>query len=98
MSEKTYPGSNEWLIHVCRQAGFTPRILQDAEREPAVISFVTAGLGVAVLPEQIKRLPHEGVVFRPLRQRLAADSWAIWKVNNASGCLKQYIQIVKELS
>src|SRR6266481_8177370 len=98
MSQKAYPGSNEWLIDVCREAGFSPRILQDADREPAVISFVAAGLGVALLPEQIKRLPHEGVIFRPLRQRLAADSWAVWKGNNSSDCLKQYIQIVKEVS
>jgi DNA-binding transcriptional LysR family regulator len=98
MSEKTYPGFNEWLINACREAGFNPRILQEADREPAVISFVAAGLGVALLPEQIKRLPHEGVIFRPLRQRLTADSWAVWKGNNSSDCLKQYIQIVKELS
>jgi DNA-binding transcriptional LysR family regulator len=98
MSQKTYPGSNEWLIDACREAGFTPRILQDADREPAVISFVAAGLGVALLPEQIKRLPHEGVIFLPLRRRLTAESWAVWKGNNASGCLKQYLQIVKELS
>jgi len=98
MSQKTYPGSNEWLIDACREAGFTPRILQDADREPAVISFVAAGLGVALLPEQIKRLPHEGVIFLPLRRRLTAESWAVWKVNNASACLKQYLQIVKELS
>jgi len=45
MSQKTCPGSNEWLINTCREAGFTPRILQDADREPAVISFVAAGLG-----------------------------------------------------
>lgn len=98
MSEKAYPGSNEWLIETCRGAGFTPRILQDADREPAVISFVAAGLGVALLPEQIKRLPHEGVIFRPLLRRLTADSWAIWRGNNSSDCLKQYIQIVRELS
>ena len=98
MSAKTYPGSNEWLVDACREAGFTPRILQDADREPAVISFVAAGLGVALLPEQIKKLPHQGVIFRPLQQRLAAGSWAVWNGNNSSDCLKQYIQIVKELS
>jgi hypothetical protein len=98
MSEKTYPGSNEWLIDACREAGFTPRILQDAAREPAVIRFVADRLGVALIPEQIKRLPHEGVIFLPLRRRLTAESRAVWKVNNASGCLKQYLQIVKEVS
>jgi DNA-binding transcriptional LysR family regulator len=98
MSSKTYPGSNEWLVESCRKAGFTPRILQDADREPAVISFVAAGLGVALLPEQIKTLPHQGVIFRPLQRRLTADSWAVWNPNNSSNCLKQYIQIVKEQS
>ena len=98
MSVKTYPGSNEWLIDACRKAGFTPRILQDADREPAVISFVAAGLGVALLPEQIKKLPHQGVIFRPFRQRLTVDSWAVWNANNSSDCLKRYVQIVKQLS
>jgi hypothetical protein len=27
---------------------------------------MTDGLGVALLPEQAKKLPHERVVFRPL--------------------------------
>ena len=98
MSEKAYPGSNEWLISACREAEFTPRILQEADREPALISFVAAGLGVALLPEQIRRLPHEGVIFLPLRRRLTAESWAVWKGNDSSSCLKQYVQIVKELS
>jgi DNA-binding transcriptional LysR family regulator len=98
MSENDYPGCNEWLINTCRAVGFNPRILQDADREPAVISFVAAGLGVALLPEQIKRLPHEGVIFLPLRQQLTADSWAVWKANNSSDRLRQYIEIVKELS
>jgi DNA-binding transcriptional LysR family regulator len=98
MSERTYPGSNDRLIDVCREAGFTPKILQDSDREPPVISFVAAGLGVALLPEQIKRLPHEGLIFRPLLRLLTADSWAIWKGNKSSDCLKQYIQIVKDLS
>jgi hypothetical protein len=52
----------------------TPRILQDVDREPAVISFVAAGLGVVLLPEPIKRFPHEGVIFRPLRRRSTAES------------------------
>jgi DNA-binding transcriptional LysR family regulator len=96
MSEKSYPGFNEWLIDLCRQSGFTPRILQDVEREPGAISFVAAGLGVALLSEQIKRLPHDGVTFVPVRQHLTVDSWAVWKGGNPSDCLKHYIQIVRE--
>ena len=38
------------------------------------------------------------MIFLPLQPRLIAESWAVWKGNNSSGCLKRYIQIVKELS
>src|SRR2546422_9829227 len=33
MSEKTHPGFRDWLCETCQRAGFTPRILQDAELE-----------------------------------------------------------------
>ncbi|MEO8427761.1 MAG: LysR substrate-binding domain-containing protein [Verrucomicrobiota bacterium] len=98
LSEKTYPGVREWLVEACRQADFTPRILQDADREPAVIKFVAARLGVALLPQQIQMLPHEGVVFRPLDPVLITESCAVWRPDNRSNCLEHYVRIVKELS
>src|SRR5882672_2936016 len=39
MSEKTHPGFRDWLNLTCQQAGFTPRVLQDAEVEPALMTF-----------------------------------------------------------
>ena len=87
----------DWLVEACRQADFTPRILQDADREPAVIKFVAAKLGVALLPQQIQMLPHEGVVFRPLKPALITESCAVWRPDNRSNCLEHYVRIVKEL-
>jgi hypothetical protein len=98
LSDKTYPGVREWLVETCRQADFTPRILQDADREPAVIKFVAARMGVALLPQQIQMLPHEGVVFRPLKPTLITESCAVWRPDNRSNCLEHYVRIVKELS
>src|SRR5258708_22768226 len=66
MSEKTYPGSNEWLVNACREAGFSPSILQEADRDPSVISFDAGGLRGALPPEQIKRLHHESAIIPPL--------------------------------
>jgi DNA-binding transcriptional LysR family regulator len=66
MSEKTHPGFRDWLNGMCQQAGFTPRVLQDAELEPALMTFVAEGLGVTLAREHIKRLPHPGVAFRPV--------------------------------
>ncbi|HEY5892065.1 MAG TPA: LysR family substrate-binding domain-containing protein, partial [Chthoniobacterales bacterium] len=98
MSAKTHPGAREWLIETCQSAGFAARILQEADVEPTAIKFVADGLGVAFMPEQITGLPHEGVVFRPLSPRLCRESTMAWRADNPSKPLKDYIQIVKELS
>ena len=64
MSEASYPGYREWLTKTCEAAGFTPKVLQDVDLERTMIQAVAAGLGVALVPEQLKKLEHENVVFR----------------------------------
>jgi DNA-binding transcriptional LysR family regulator len=96
MSETTHPGSHAWLCGVCQQAEFTPRILQEVELEADLLIFVADGLGVTLAREQIKRLPHAGVVFRPLAVPVKADYWIAWHRENRSKSLHTYIEIVKQ--
>ena len=98
MSEKTYPGFRDWLSGRCQQAGFMPRILQDAELEPALMTFVAEGLGVSLAREHVKRLPHPGVVLRPLAPPVRTDYCIAWNRDNESRALQQYIQMVKSLA
>jgi DNA-binding transcriptional LysR family regulator len=98
LSEKTHPGFRDWLSETCGPAGFTPRILQEAELEPALMTFVADGLGVALAREQVKQLPHPGVAFRPLTPPVKSDYCIAWNRGNDSNALQQYIQIVKSLT
>jgi DNA-binding transcriptional LysR family regulator len=98
MSERTHPGFREWLNRTCQQAGFTPRVLQDAELEPSLMNFVAEGLGVALAREHIKKLPHPGVAFRPLVPPVKSDYCIAWNRNNDSRALQHYIEIVKSLA
>jgi DNA-binding transcriptional LysR family regulator len=96
MSEETHPGSRAWLAGLCERAEFTPRILQDVDLESGLMTFVAEGLGVTLAREQIKNLPHPGVVFRPLATMAKADYWIAWHRENHSRALKQYVEIVKK--
>ena len=98
MSAKTHPGTREWLLETCGRAGFAAKILQEADGEPTAIQFVADGLGVALMPEQITGLPHEGVVFRPLSPPLRREATIAWRADNPSKPLKDYIQTVKGLA
>ena len=98
MSAKTHPGAREWLLATCQGAGFEGRILQEADVEPTAIRFVADGMGVALMPEQVTGLPHEGVVFRPLVPPLLRESTIAWRADNPSKPLQDYIRIVKDLA
>ena len=96
LAEETHPGSREWLCGLCQQVGFTPRILQDVQLETGIMTFVAEGLGVTLAREQIKKLPHPGVVFRPLAVPARAEYWVAWHRENQAKALARYIEVIKE--
>ena len=95
-SPKTHPSTRAWLMKTYHSAGFSAKILQEAE--PLALRFIADGLGVALLPEQITRLKHDGVVLRPLTPPLHREATIAWRADNPSKPLKEYIQIVKDIS
>jgi DNA-binding transcriptional LysR family regulator len=47
------PGFYEELLNYCREAGFEPRITQEATQWSSVISLVSAGIGVSIGPASV---------------------------------------------
>jgi DNA-binding transcriptional LysR family regulator len=54
------------LISFCVQAGFTPRVVQEATQWQSVVTFVETGLGVSLAPACVQRFRWKGVVYREL--------------------------------
>lgn len=50
----------------CLEAGFEPRIALQNDDYPAVLGFVAAGFGVALVPDMVVRVVREDVVIREL--------------------------------
>lgn len=66
----TYPSQHRSVVHdavldACQAAGFTPRATEVAETS-TLVSFVAAGLGVALVPESVQHLRITGAAYRPL--------------------------------
>jgi len=59
-------GTGPLLKRLCAQAGFEPRIAQEAREATTQIGLVAAGLGIAVLPAPLEALRMEGVHYVPL--------------------------------
>ena len=60
------------VVAVCRAAGFTPNIVQEANELFTVLMLVRAGMGVALVPSASTFRGVPGVRVRPISQREAA--------------------------
>ena len=96
MSEQTHPGWCKWVSHLCRQAGFIPRIVQEVSSESGILNFVAEGLGVALTSDRIRRLPHRGVAFRPLTAAPRAEYWMTWRRDNGSEATSDYLALIEK--
>ncbi len=60
------PGWSDFIIGLCRNAGFEPQISQEASNSTTAASFVAAGLGFTMVPESLKGLVRPRIVCRPI--------------------------------
>ena len=51
---------------LCHEAGFEPRIRHEVAETSTLVTFVAAGLGVALVPEPVAALGVAGATYRPL--------------------------------
>jgi DNA-binding transcriptional LysR family regulator len=56
-------------VGLCRRAGFSPRVEQEAIQMQTIVSLVAAGMGVALVPASLLKLRRAGVIYRPLAER-----------------------------
>ena len=96
LPEAHYPGTRDWLIRVCHEAGFTPRIAHEADRSSTIINLVALDMGVALLPEVCLQRPHDGTAFRPLAEAVRSSTHVVWRKENDSRPLGRYLDIVRE--
>lgn len=71
------PGLHGLTLSACGQAGFTPRVDQEATQVQTVVSLVASGLGVALVPACARAFSHPGVRFIALSDAAARRALAL---------------------
>ena len=59
----------ERTVRCCLDAGFQPRIVQEAPQFPTLIRLVAAGVGVSIAPACLASVTFPGTIFRPIRSK-----------------------------
>ncbi|MEZ0168760.1 LysR family transcriptional regulator [Microvirga sp. TS319] len=90
-------GFHDETVSTCQAAGFSLRIAQQAPRMSSALGFVAAGLGVTLVPECLKSVQMEGVVYRYVsgpREPQAVLALALRK-RDPSALLANFIRSVR---
>jgi DNA-binding transcriptional LysR family regulator len=73
------PGYRELVEGICRDAGFTPRVLQAVEHKQTVLELVAQGLGVSIVQESAAAR-STGVRYRPFPRPVSPVATAVvWR-------------------
>ena len=79
--DKAFPGRRQWLVDVCRQAGFRPRIMRSTDSMASLFMQLATGTCVGHVPPMAKKLPHAGVVFSQVEPAadFRSELSAVWR-------------------
>jgi DNA-binding transcriptional LysR family regulator len=67
LTRRSSPEVVDEFTLLCANAGFSPRIINEATRVQTVFTMIAAGIGVSVTPSYIRRFNPPGVTFVPIR-------------------------------
>jgi DNA-binding transcriptional LysR family regulator len=96
ISENAFPGARQYVLEFCAAAGYEPKIVHEALQPIDVLNLVAIGEGVALVPQQMRRLAIEGIDFCELREPVPrADSYVAWREGNAPKELLDLVAIAK---
>ena len=78
-----------------RARGLTPQVAQEAIQMQTLVNLVSAGIGVAWVPESVTRLQRPGVVYRRVAgDAVMAETSLIWR-EPAAPVVQRFVEHVK---
>lgn len=88
------PAFYDRFIGFCSEAGFAPRIVQEATQWQSIVAIVEAGVGVSLVPECVRKVRWPGVVFRPF-PNLTTTVSLCWKKGKTSPTMQAFVSVAR---
>ncbi len=87
---------HERIVSLCMDAGFTPEIRYELRHWLSVVSLVSQGLGVAVVPQALRQSALPGAAFVALAgSGLPYDTYCLWKPGRSHVALDAFVEAVQ---
>jgi DNA-binding transcriptional LysR family regulator len=90
------PALHDAILSCFRAAGVTPVIGQLAIQMQTIVSLVSAGMGLALVPQSVSNLMRPGVEYRALADPTPlVETGIAWRRDNPSPVLKGFLELLR---
>jgi DNA-binding transcriptional LysR family regulator len=94
----TKPDYYDRIVALCQQAGFQPKIVQEATPPEVAVSLVEAGVGISLLAGGAANRHKSGVVYRAIADSdTYLDIAVAWHRGRSSAIVNQFLEVMKQL-
>ena len=95
------PSLYDAIFGLYHAAGSVPQVAQEAIQMQTIVNLVSAGLGVAWVPQSVMQFRRPGVVYRRIENRgrfvlPACETSLVWRAELAGPVLQRFIGFVVE--
>lgn len=91
------PGFHDAILACFRDAGLTPHIGQEAIQMQTIVGLVSAGMGIALVPQSVSNLKRPGVDYWPLQEKTPViETGLVWRRDNASPALRAFLDLLRK--
>jgi DNA-binding transcriptional LysR family regulator len=90
------PALYDAILAHFRHAGLAPQLAQQAIQMQTIISLVSAGMGIALVPQSVSHLKRDGVVYQTLHSHTPDTGHSVeiglaWRKDNPSAVLQAFL-------
>ncbi len=91
------PALHDAILSCFRDAGITPEIGQQAIQMQTIVGLVSAGMGLALVPQSVSNLMRPGVEYRALRDATPqVETGLAWRRDNTSPVLQGFLELLRK--
>ena len=91
------PSFHDAILACFQDAGLTPRIGQEAIQMQTIVGLVSAGMGVALVPQSVSNLKRPGVTYKTLRGKTPlVETGLAWRHDNRSPVLHAFLDLLRK--
>lgn len=90
------PAFHDAILGCFRDVGLTPRIGQEAIQMQTIVGLVSAGMGIALVPQSVSNLQRPGVEYHPLSEKaVSIETGLAWRRDNRSPVLRTFLELLR---